>query len=674
MNHSRNAGFVAVILLAVLATLIGYYFVHKPITPALAAHLASVAADAGVALWLTLLAGGLGRWLLHPPFVKRSETSGGGLGGEVTLGFGLLGLFTFALGLVNALHAPVMWALAVIGTALLRRALWAWALEAWAAARTAARTAWPSGRFERVCAMSVAILLLLGLLRALAPPVMWDALVYHLALPRQYVELRGLNADPRLVFTGMPQLNEMLFTAAMLLRGSTDGIAAQVLGWVFGAVLALALAQLAKERLGESVPVFAPAMLFSSFTIALSLAWAYAELLLMLCAVGALGALHHWQRGLSTRSLVLAGALSAFAIGCKYTGVIVPIAASAFILFVSRRDLPRAARNLVVLLIPCAALTAPWLLRNWLTTGNPFFPLLLPTAPMDALRQQFYNHPSPDELNPLWAALIFFRAVFLGLQGGNDYDAALGPLWVLMPLLAAFGWRRLPAEQRAGLAPLAVFCAAGYGVWVGLMPLSQYAVQARLFFAMFPALAVLGAAGLSALPSFNLPQLRLALVVRGVIAFVIAVNVAEVGLHFASRSPLANLAGAQTADEYRLAHLGGYTLAIQRVNALPAGARVLFLWEPRALECVTIERCWPDTIIDRWWHTRRTAGSALAAVAGWRAEGFTHVLFAEAGLTFIQQNDDGLFTPADWDELRELRQQLRLVESIGPAYTLYEIP
>ena len=674
---SRNVWFVAVILLTVTVTLAGYYLVHKPITPALALHLALVAADAGVALWLTLLAGALGRTLTSPPRLSgagavaravEGSRSGEGVGGEAALGFGLIGLLVLALGLFGLLIAPVMWALAVLGTVWLRRALWAWAVDVVAVAREL----WPAGRFARWGAVSVCVTLLLGLLRALAPPVMWDALVYHLTLPKQYIELHHLNADPRFVFTGMPQLNEMPFTAAMLLRGSTDGIAAQSLGWAFGAMLALALAEYARELLGGDAAVFAPAMLFSSFTIALSLAWAYSELLLMLFAVGVLGALREWQRTQSTRALVLAGVFCGFAIGCKYTGVIVPIAAVAFILFESRRLLPLATRHLLLLLIPTIALTTPWLLKNLATTGNPFYPLVLPTAPMDALRQSFYNHPSAEERNPLWASLIFFRAVFLGEQGGNDYDATLGPLWMLMPLIAVLGWRRLPETQRAAFAPIAAFCLAGYGVWVALMPVSQYAVQARLFFAMFPALAVLGAAGLSVLPSFNLPHLRLGMVVRGVTAFVIAINVAEVTLHFASRSPLAYLAGAQTADEYRLAFLGGYTPAIQRVNGLPAGSRVLFLWEPRSLECVTIERCWPDTIIDRWWHARRTLGSAPEIAARWRAEGVTHVLFAETGIEFIRNNDDGLYTPADWDELQRLRESLTLVERLGPAYSLYE--
>jgi hypothetical protein len=672
VRANQNLWLIIVILLATTLSLAGYYLVHKPVTPGLALHLASVAADAGVAVWLTLLAGALGRWLLHSRFAQPGEVSGGGPGGQAALGFGLIGLLTFALGLAGVLIAPVIWALAVLGTVLLWRTGRTWLAEV----GMAARGLWMPDRFARWCALSVGVLLVLSLLRALAPPVMWDALVYHLTLPKQYIELRHLNADPRLVFTGMPQLNEMLFTAAMLLRGSMDGIAAQTLGWMFGALLVIALAGYARELLAtDTSAAFAPAMLLSSFTIALSLAWAYAELMLMLFAVATLNALCEWQRTRHSSALGLAGMFGAFAIGCKYTGAIVPIAAAAVVVFAAwqQRQWSAVIGDLLWLFLPCAALTAPWLLKNGLTTGNPFHPLILPTAFMDAWRQSFYNHPSAEERNLLWAGLIFFRAVFLGQQGGNDYDAALGPLWVLMPLLAALGWRRLPEAQRSALAPVAVFCLAGYGVWVTLMPISQYAVQARLFFAMFPALAGLGAAGLSVLPGFNLPQLRLALVVRGVVAFVLAINVVEVALHFAGRSPLAYLAGAQSADDYRLSFLGGYTLALQRVNELPAGARVLFLWEPRSLECATIERCWPDTIIDRWWHTRRTLGSAHEAIVRWRAEGLTHVLFAETGIEFIRNNDDGLYVPADWDELGRLREQLRLVEQIGP-YSLYALP
>ena len=41
-----------------------------------------------------------------------------------------------------------------------------------------------------------AALLLLALIRALAPPLKFDALVYHLALPKAYLEPGGLTTSP----------------------------------------------------------------------------------------------------------------------------------------------------------------------------------------------------------------------------------------------------------------------------------------------------------------------------------------------------------------------------------------------------------------------------------------------------------------------------------------------
>src|SRR6185295_6815826 len=85
---------------------------------------------------------------------------------------------------------------------------------------------------------------------------------------------------------------------------------------------------------------------------------------------------------------------------------------------------------------------APWLLKNWLLTGSPVYPLLWPAADMDALRQWFYNRP--DLAEPLWRApLIFLRATFVGVQGANEIDATLGPLLLLCAGLLLFSWRWL---------------------------------------------------------------------------------------------------------------------------------------------------------------------------------------------------------------------------------------
>lgn len=671
---TRDSRLWAALALALLlaAVLAGYYAVHKPVTPAQAAHLLGVALDLAAVFWLTTVAGALGLRLLGG-LPADDLWPGERAALAAALGWGALALSLLALGLLGALTLP-----AVVGlSSAIFLFLWREARAWWAAVAQGLPAFEEPGLWPRWCAAFVAVTLALGLLQALAPPLAWDALVYHLTLPRRYAELGHLRVDPAFMFSGFPQLNEMLFTAAYLLRGE---IAAQTLGWAFGAMLALGLAGFAGRTLGAGWASTAPAILFSAHTIAISLAWAYAELLLMVVALGVLVALDRWRRSSTPRWLAVAGALSGFALGCKYTGVVVPLAALGIIVFhttLQARTTLHAPRllPLTFFLLPLFLTFSPWLLKNWLFTGNPAYPLLLPTEWMDAWRLTFYNRPDLIERNPLNAALIFFRALFLGVQGGNDYDATLGPLWVFLPLALAAGWRLLADEQRRALWLPVGFCAAGYLGWVALMFVSKYAVQARLFFAMFPALAVLAAAGLAVLPGFNTPQLRLSFITQALIGFVLALSLVEHALHFGARSPLAYLAGAQSAGDYRRAQLGWYTAALERVNALPAGARVVFLWEPRSLECVSIARCAPDEIIDRWWHLRRTLGSAEAVLSHWRSGGMTHLLIADWGAEFVRvRRSDSLETPDDWAELERLRAQLAPVENFGGAYTLYTLP
>lgn len=680
---TRNPRSLAALGLALLfvAVLAGYYAVHKPVTPAQAAHLLGVALDLGAALWLTTVAGALGLRLLH--WLPADELWPGERALlAAALGWGALALSLLALGLVGALTLPVVAGLSSAVAFLAWREARAW----WADVLQGLRLLGGQSPWQRWCAAFVAITLALGLLPALAPPLSWDALVYHLTLPRRYAELGHLRVDPAFMFSGFPQLNEMLFTAAYLWRGE---IAAQALGWAFGAVLVLGLAGFAGRILGTDWASTAPAILFSAYTIAISLAWAYAELLLMVMALGVLIALDRWRSTSAPRWLALAGAFSGFAFGCKYTGAIVPLAALGVIVYHTAlhsrnteygiRHTQHAIRNkpyaIPSFLLPLLLTASPWPLKNLLFTGNPAYPLLFPTKWMDAWRLTFYNRPDLIEHNPLNAALIFFRAVFLGVQGGNDYDATLGPLWVFLPLALAAGWRFVGEGRRRALWLLAVFCVAGYVGWVALMFVSKYAVQARLFFAMFPALAVLATAGLAVLFCFDTPQLRLSFITRALVGFVLALSLMEHALYFSARSPLAYLAGVQSASDYRRAYLGWHAAALERVNALPAGARVVFLWEPRSLECASINRCAPDEIIDRWWHLRRTLGSAENILAAWRNAGFTHLLLADWGAEFVRvRRSDSLETPEDWAELERLRAQLTPVESFGGAYTLYALP
>jgi hypothetical protein len=667
----RRVWIALVFVIALAAVLIGYYYVHKPIMPAQAAALASRLLDVGAAFLFTLASGGLGRRLTRGELLA---TPGERLAVQTALGWGVMGLAMLGLGVAGLYYPALIWALILLALILLWRDVRGWLVDG----VMALRTVWSPERFGLLASLFVWLTLTLGLLRALAPPTMWDALVYHLTLPKLYAQAHSVRIDIDIFFAGMPQLTEMLYTALMLMRGA---VAAQTLGWFFGLMIALGLTGYTSELLGERLGVLAPAIFFSSFTLAMELGWAYGDLLLVLIALALVIVLRQWRLDTSGRWLELAGIFGGLAVGCKYTGVLVPLAGAAVIALWSFSVQPAGQRRWGIVTRPLALFAGiafvvflPWLIKNWILTGSPIFPLLIPTGQMDALRQWFYTRPESGERNPLWAALLFLRATFLGVQSATDYDATLGPLFVILLLALGLGWRGLSARVRGELRPLIVFSLAAYAGWMLLTFTSSMALQARFFFPALPVLAILSAAGVLALASLDTASLRVSVILRAVVVLVLSLGALENLGVFAAHGPLAYLMGAQSATDYRAANLGMYVVAIDRVNALPAGSRVEFLWEARSLECAASVRCEPDVVIDRWWHLRRSVGEAGEIISAWKAKGVTHVLINESGLDFVRSQADAAFNDSDWSELASLRGRLRLVENLNGAYSLYKLP
>jgi len=675
----RRVWFAFSFLILLTAILSAYYWVHKPVTPAQAAALASPLADAAVAGLLTLVGGGLGRRLLGR--WKRDESAlylnlGEQVMVQVALGWGVMGLSLLALGLLHLYYSDLIWALTALALLLIGRDAWAWLRDL---GSTLGRLweQWFSGplRFTQFVGAFGLLVLVLSGLRALAPPVTWDALVYHLTLPKLYAANHQLKLSTDIIFTGMPHLTEMLYTAAILLRGE---IAAQLLGWIFGALLALGLAAHASQLFkDENLAALAPAILFSSVTVALSPTWAYADVLVMLYALAVLITLRQWRVSHEWRWLWLSGILAGFTLGCRYVGFLVLVAGVALLLLTAYGRGFWVRVFAAVTFVGIALLVfIPWPLKNWIFTGSPIYPLLLPAGNMDSLRLWFYNRPDLikyDLLSLLRAALIFPRATFIGVQGGNDYDVTLGPLFGLLGLGLVLGWRRLEAELRRELWPVLLFVLISYGGWVALTLTSVLALQSRLFFFFFPALALVGVGGLAALRLFDTPLLRLSFIVNAVLILALGLTAFEIITNFVTHSPLAYDLGLQTAEDYRAANLGQYVLMMDRLNTLTPRSRVKFLWEARSLECAATIHCEPDVVIDRWWHLRRTLVTADAILAAWKAEGVTQVLIYDTGLNFVRDRADNGFTDADWIELDALRSQMQFVEDIGGTYSLYSV-
>jgi hypothetical protein len=662
----------AVVIVWVFAVVAAYFWAHKPFDAAIVAGLGRSLSSVAVWLGMTWLGAALGRRVTGGLLAEESPATRLALAGGI--GLGLLSLLTLGLGLVRLLRPIAAWGLMLVLGILLHRDFRATLADL----RTAVHFR-PANGFQRWIALYTGGSLALIFVAALAPPTAWDALVYHLTGPRLFIEAGRVVHSIDLPYLGFPQLGEMQFTLGMLLVG--DGTTS-LLHFGYGLLGLVVTAGLARRVFGDNAAWLAVALLASVPTFLSLMSRAYVDVTLLFYTTSACYAFVRWResrtQGETSASpgwLLMMGAFCGFGAGVKYTAVAIPLALGLSLAWASRHDGLRAvAGRLVQLGAVCVILTLPWLLENWLTTGNPLYPFFFQGAYWDAWRAWWYDRPGSGLATtaPWRLALAPLEATVLGTEGGEPYDATIGPLLLVAAPLLVVAWRSLKAEERAITGYLLFFFGVNYALWLAGMARSALLVQTRLLLPVFGIAAVLGAAGLDRLATLRRPQLDVGWLVRAVMSLTLALLLFSTLAAFLRSNPLPVALGLESRDDYLARRLGVYHLAIKEVNELPAGSRVVFLWEPRSYACRV--DCWPDALLDRFLHLTYLYPDADAIAKAWAADGVTHVLLYRSGMQAIVEAKFDPVTPHDLALLADLQSRhLSLVGEWGDAYTLYEL-
>jgi hypothetical protein len=658
---------VAAVVVWVFAVVAAYFWAHKPFDAGMVGGLARSLLSVAVWLGMVWVSAALGLRITGQSLADESPTVRLALAAGI--GLGLLALLTLALGLVGLLRPLVAWGLMVALGALLRRDLRAALADLRAVGRLR-----PASGFQRWVALYIGASLALIFMAALAPPTAWDALVYHLTGPRLFVQAGRVVHPIDLPYLGFPQLGEMQFTLGMLLAG--DGPAA-LLHFGYGLLALVVTAALARRVFGDGAAWLAAALLASVPTFLSLMSRAYVDVTLLFYATAACYAFVRWRerRAGGQNWLLVMGALCGFAAGVKYTAIAIPLALGLSVAWTSRRDGLRAvAGRLVQLGAVCVILTLPWLLENWLTTGNPFYPFFFQGAYWDAWRAWWYDRTGSGLATtaPWRLVLAPLEATVLGTEGGEPYDATIGPLLLIAAPLLVVAWRSLKAEERALTGHLLFFFGVNYALWLAGLARSALLVQTRLLLPVFGVASVLGAAGLDRLAALRRPQLDVGWLVRAVVSLTLALLLFSTLAAFLRSNPLPVALGLESRDDYLARRLGVYHLALQGVNALPPGSRVVFLWEPRSYACRV--DCWPDALLDRFLHLTYLYPDADAIAQAWAADGVTHVLLYELGMKAIAEAKFDPITPRDLAIMDDLQSRhLSPVGEWGDAYVLYKL-
>jgi len=528
----------------------------------------------------------------------------------------------------------------------------------------------------------------ISLLQALAPPLKWDSLVYHLELPKQYLQIGSVGFVEGNLYVGFPQLTEMNFTWAMALQ---DGSTAATLGWLVGLIGILGAAGFARRLFGARGAYVLLAVVMSGASLWQGLSWGYVDHWVLLYGTGMLIALDRYASNRSLIWVLVAAVCAGFALSTKYSSGVLLFFGSVWIAtawwqdrrsFSDRGTVAESdnrwkassftilARDVFIFSAVALVVALPWFLKNTTLTGNPVHPFLFPGREVDALRQSYHVQSQPertlvdDALQPILATVI-------GIEGGPEFSTSISPLFiVLIPgSLLAFG--RENNRHRATIARLWVLGLATWFAWSVGSHLAHPFTRTRHYYGVLPAMGVLAVAGFEYIRSFRLKELNVGWIVSGLVAFSLFLTAIGAIFYLSRVSPLPVLSGDQDKFDYLANQLGWYGWVIEDVNQLPPDSKVKFLWEPRSYYCQI--DCRPDTILDQWWYARQTIGEASEIAAEWRDQGYTHVLIYDLGAK-LQFETQPLLSSQDWAELNRLRnEELELAKDFGSVYSLYTL-
>lgn len=650
----------------------GYFWAHKPFDAALVAGLGHSVLS--IAFWLgaTTIAAGLGRRVVGS--VLAAESAVVRLTLSAGTGLGLLSLLLLLLALAGVFNTWSVAGLLLLLTLLCRHDL----RNVLHDVRTVDRPT-PQSGMQRWILIFSGVSLAFTFILALAPPTAWDSLAYHLTGARFTVESGQIVHPVDIPHLGFPLLGQMQFAMGMLFLG--DGPAA-LFHFGYG-LMALALTvSLAHRAFGKEAAWYAAAILLSIPTLHTLLSWPYVDGTLLFYATMAFYAFVRWREtvrsGAEDRRWLLVLALACgFSGSVKYTAVLIPVSIAISVAWITRRE---GVAALVRRLFPVAAvallLVAPYLLENWLTTGNPLYPFFFEDGLYwDSWRAWWYDRPGTGlaATAPWRLPLVPLEVTILGTEGTEFYEATVGPLLLLSLGLLVVVWPALNRDERALSAHMLLFVAINYLMWLNGVARTALLLRARFLFFIFGIVAVLGSVALARISVLRRPQLDVGWMVRTFVVISMGLILFTSATDFLKTNPLPVVTGLEDRHTYEARRLGAYVAAMDTVNELPPHAKVDFLWESRTYACEV--ECWPDMILDRYLHyTQHYGYDAQELASYWQREGYTHVLLHDAGLAFVVERG---FDPLHDEDLQILDQlkarYLTPVSEVGDAYTLYAV-
>ena len=293
-----------------------------------------------------------------------------------------------------------------------------------------------------------------NLIGALGPEIAFDALWYHLTLPKMYLESHSISFIPGglLYYSAMPKLTEMLYVVALAF--GTE-ILAKLIHFSFGILTLIALYRVSRKFFTHKEALLVLVIFYSNLVVAWQSITAYVDLTRTFYELLALWGFVNFVEKKERKWLMLLALMVGFAISTKLLSI-----GSLFIfvviIFAILFHHPRSpfghlggvmkvlAYLLVALFVPL-----PWLIFSYVNTGNPMYPfftkiyeigfdmsLVNPVRFVKDIWSLFLY--SADPINPLYIIIVplllmLFKKFDTRLKWISLYSLLALLIWYITP-------------------------------------------------------------------------------------------------------------------------------------------------------------------------------------------------------------------------------------------------
>jgi len=369
-------------------------------------------------------------------------------------------------------------------------------------------------------------------LSAMAPPLDGDTVHTYLDVPRRYAHSGGIVSLPFEVFASIPLNMQMLSAMALLVRG--EELAQMLVGFTMAMGAASIVFLLGRRYFSMEIGLWAALFFLVTHVVEFLVPTAKVNLGRAFFDLLAIFSLSRWvfTQERQDRWLVIGGIFSGAGFATSYVS---GFTAAVIVLFIGivtlatdqdmRTRLTNGSHRLLLYAIPLVLLSCPWLIKNYIETGNPVYPVFM----SDFSPVQYSTNPWAVVTNA-WAMSTQYAPWHFGKP--------IGPVFLALAPGVLF-LRRVPREIKWALVAVGVLYVLYY--FVGRQRPRNFLVELGL-------LAVIAAWSLNACKQ-SFPWVRRTFIL-GFLFLLAFEAVFFVRLHLFSLDKLQYLAGFVNRDQF----------------------------------------------------------------------------------------------------------------------------